>query len=557
MFRRRLQLALYALAFAAAIQGAVAWWAVDFASTKVLRGRVASDLHTGFIDLLASKQRLRAWVSQALVAETADPQLRERLFADIEATLVRLDSLTRHAARLAQEGGELGGMDTRDREVALDTLKRSMGELRDAIRELPLDGSRVAGSGAEAWERAQRLFDTSQGQDMRAVLAGNIAREELAVARERAAADRSLSLVRGLAFGATLTLALASAVFAVYFTGALRRPLDDLRTGAEALQRGDFGHRIPDLGTDEFAQLARTMNALAHEVEQHRRRETEARMRLEGVVQARTAELQQALHTVQLIDARRRQLFADISHELRTPTTAIRGEAEITLRGRDKPLEEYQAALARIAEASRHLGGVIDDLLAIARSDLDTLSLRRDPVDIEAVLAEALAQARAVARERGIEIEHSGEPDAARLHVAGDPQRLRQTFMILFDNAVSYSHPGGRIRVRTGASTDADDAGLRWWLEVRDEGIGIPAEDVPRVFDRHFRSDRARAHRPDGSGLGLHLAQSLVRAHDGDISIASAPDAGTTLRLQLPAIDAAAVPPDAADRATLPQARRA
>lgn len=535
MFRRRLQLALYALAFAAAIQGAVAWWAVDFASTKVLRGRVASDLHTGFIDLLASKQRLRAWVSQALVIETADPQLRDRLFADIEATLVRLDSLTQHAARLAEEGGELGGTDSSEREIALATLKRSMTELRNAIRSLPLGAARTAGSSADAWERAQRLFDTSQGQDMRALLAGNIAREELAVGRERAAADRSLSLVRGLAFGATLTLALASAVFAIYFTGALRRPLDELRTGAEALQRGDVGHRIPDLGSDEFAQLARTMNALADEIERHRRRETEARVRLEGVVQARTAELQQALHTVQLIDARRRQLFADISHELRTPTTAIRGEAEITLRGRDKPLPEYKAALAQIAEASRHLGGVIDDLLAIARSDLDTLSLRRELVEVDTVLGEALAQARALARERGIEVECSGDPAGARIQVAGDPQRLRQTFMILFDNAVSYSNPGGTIAVRTGVATSPDDGAARWTLEVRDEGIGIPSEDLPRVFERHFRSDRARAHRPDGSGLGLHLAQALVRAHGGDISIASAPAEGTTIRLQLPA----------------------
>jgi signal transduction histidine kinase len=538
MFRKRLQGALAVLALAAVVQGAVAWWAVDVASLNVLRGRVASDVLAGFLELSAAKQRLRAWVSQAMLGGTADPLVRDRLYADMAGTMVRIQSLAGQARTLARDAGEPVDLYA-ERDAALRVLDRSLLEMRQAIGSLPPPGSTPV-TRAEAFDRVQQVFDTSQGQDLRTLLAENIAREQFAVTREREAANRSLSLVRGVAFGATFTLACAAVAFALYFAGALRRPLDELRAGAEALQRGDLEHRIPELGPGEFGGLARTVNALAGEIAQSRQREAEARLRLEGLVQARTAELQQALHTVQLIDARRRQLFADISHELRTPTTAIRGEAEITLRGRDKPLEEYKAALDRIVDASRHLGAVIDDLLAIARSDLDTLAQRREAVDVDVVLEEALGQARALARGRDIMIEQAVEPSARGSRVSGDAQRLRQLFMVVLDNAIRYSHAGGRIDVLCGLGGGDDDLPARWWLEVRDQGIGIEPEDLPRVFDRHFRSARARAHRPDGSGLGLPIARELVRSHGGDITLASIPGAGTRLLLHLPLLETAA-----------------
>jgi signal transduction histidine kinase len=530
MFRTRLQRALATLAVAALLQGAVAWWAIDVASTNVLRGRVAGDLLNGFLELSASKQRLRAWVSQAVLVGEADEQVRDRLYADMAGTMVRLESLARQARVLARDRDVDG--DLKAREAAMVVLKQSLQDLRAGIAALPSTHGDLVTDRGEAWNRAQRVFDMSQGRDMRTLLAENIAREQLALTRERAAADRSLSLVRGVAGGTTFTLALLAAFYALHFAGALRRPLDQLRAGAEFIQRGDVEHRIPDLGRDEFGELGRTMNAMAAEIGQSRQREAEARGRLEGVVQARTAELQQALHTVQLIDARRRQLFADISHELRTPTTAILGEAEITLRGRDKPLEEYKVALERIADASKHLGGVIDDLLAIARNDLDSLSLRREELQVVPLLGEALAQARAMARERGIEIESTVA--AAGAAVSGDAQRLRQLFMIVLDNAIAYSNAGGRIQVRAAVEPASGERPSRWSLEVQDEGIGIGSDDLPHVFDRSFRAASARAHRPEGSGLGLHIAQALVRSHGGDIVVTSQPGHGTLVRVQLP-----------------------
>ena len=444
MFRKRLATALGALAVASLLQGGVAWWAIDVAANNVQRGRAASDLLAGFLELSATKQRLRTWLSQALLDAGADPRQRDGLQADMAATISSLQSLAASAAQLDGNRAS-GGAEHRQRQDALLVLRRSLEELRTemaAVHALPPGANAVA-----AWTELTRVFNMSQGQDLRSLLADSIAREQAAVARDRAAADRSLRLVRGFALGATVTIALAATLLALYFARALRQPLDELSAGAEALQRGDLQHRIPDDRRDEFARFAARVNAMTGELAQHRQREAEARQRLEELVQVRTAELQQALHTLQQVDARRRQLFADISHELRTPTTAIRGEAEIALRGREKPVDEYKASLLRIVDAATHLGIVIDDLLMMARSDIDALALSRAPLDVGEPLRDAIEQAQALGRERGVRVE-TPRGDTSSVQVLADAQRLRQLFTLLLDNAVRYSHAEGLVQVQ-------------------------------------------------------------------------------------------------------------
>ena len=541
MFRKRLAIALGALAVASLLQGGVAWWAIDVAANNVQRGRVASDLLAGFLELSATKQRLRIWLSQALLDAGADPRQRDALQADMSATISGLQSLAASAAKL--DGNRASGdAEHRQRQDALVVLRRSLEELRTEMataRALPPGANAVA-----AWTELTRVFNVSQGRDLRSLLADSIAREQAAVARDRAAADRSLTLVRGFALGATVTIALAATLLALYFARALRQPLDELSAGAEALQRGDLQHRIPDHRRDEFARFAARVNAMTGELAQHRQREAEARQRLEELVQVRTVELQQALHTLQQVDARRRQLFADISHELRTPTTAIRGEAEIALRGREKPVDEYKASLLRIVDAAKHLGIVIDDLLMMARSDIDALALSRAPLDVAEPLRDAIEQAQALGRERGVRVE-TPRGVTSGVQLLADAQRLRQLFTLLLDNAVRYSHAEGLVQVQARQLVDPE-AGLLWELCIVDQGIGIDADDLPRLFERNFRSARARLHRADGSGLGLPIAAALARAHGGRIGVDSQAGRGTAVTLRLPIlIDASAIAPSA------------
>ena len=534
MFSKKLAIALGTLAIASLLQGAVAWWAIDAAANNVQRGRVASDVLAGFLELSAAKQRLRTWLSQALLDAGADAQQRDRLQADMAATLTGLESLEMSASKLDGERASTNP-EHLQRQGALVVLRRSLEELRAAMataRALPPGANAVA-----VWTELTRVFNLSQGQDLRSLLADSIARERAAVARERAAADRSLGLVRAFALGATVTIALAATLLALYFARALRRPLYELSAGAEALQRGDLQHRIPDDRHDEFARFATRVNAMTDELAQHRQREAEARQRLEELVEVRTAELQQALRTLQQFNARRRQLFADISHELRTPTTAIRGEAEIALRGREKPVDEYKASLLRIVDASTHLGIVIDDLLTMARSDIDALALSRAPLDAGEPLRDAIEQAQALGRERGVRVE-SPLGDTSGVPVLADAQRLRQLFTLLLDNAVRYSHAEGLVQVRARQVADQED-GLLWELCIVDQGIGIDADELPRLFERNFRGARARLHRADGSGLGLPIAATLARAHGGRIDVDSQPGRGTAVTLRLPILIAA------------------
>lgn len=524
MFRQRLSLALAFLALAFLLQGALAWWAVESASAQVVRGRVASDLLQVHLELSAQKQRLRLWTSQALLQAGADPAERDAHLSAMHRSLDALDALALQAAALDGDARR-AALELQQRKDTLGILRRSLHELDQAlqdIRPLPRDADPSA-----TWAAINRVFDLSQGQDLRYRVAETIGQERAAVDRERQAADRALGRLAGGVLVATGTIALVAALLALYFARALRRPLHNLSTGAQALQRGELQHRMDEHGADEFAAVARTLNALADELQRHRDRETQARHELERQVQTRTAELEDALQSLQRVDASRRQLFADISHELRTPTTAIRGEAEIALRGRAKPTEDYQDALRRINETATQLGRVIDDLLTMARSDTQSLSMHPQHVLAVEPVQDALQQIQPLAQERAVQIDWTQDAPP-QLALWADGPRLRQLMVLLLDNAVRYSHPGARVQLRTAVEGDA------WLADVTDQGIGIPADELPHVFERNYRGEHARRHRADGSGLGLPLARALAGAHGGSLRITSTAGQGTTATLRLP-----------------------
>jgi signal transduction histidine kinase len=400
------------------------------------------------------------------------------------------------------------------------------------------------------WDTLSEVFEKSEGHDLRELITQNITRESAAMQRERQAADATLARIRWLWVGMALSLALLALGATVYFARALRRPIDELVQGAHMLRQGQLQHRVPLDDQDEFSDVARSMNAMAAALEKHQQQETEHRQRLESQVRERTSALHEANQSLQQTDTRRRQLLADISHELRTPTTAIRGEAEITLRGGERPAAQYREALQRIVATSRQLGSVIDDLLAMARSDMETLSMVPKRVDLSKPLGDALAQAQALAGERHIQIEAQAMPTAA-VHVMGDSQRLCQLLLLLLDNAVRYSQPAGCVSLRWWRS---DEATPTLVLQVIDQGIGIPAEELHQVFDRHFRGRMARLHRAAGSGLGLPIAKALAQAHGGSLTLESPADEatglGTRVQLRLPLLTERPSPAEVASVST-------
>ncbi len=526
-FQKRLFIAFTALALVSVVQGAMGIWAINVAVHNVQRGRVASDLLAEFLELSANKQRLKTWLSQSLVSDYPDKKIRLQLQQTMTLELKNLAALAKKARELDGDNA-LAFEEHSKRQDALTTLTRGIETLNASLSDvLPIA---KGADPAIAWKSISKKFDLAEGRDLRTLLTESIERERAALVRDRAVADTSLQLLIRLAFWATLTLALASILLAVYFTRALRRPLEDLSRGALALQRGDLLHHIPDTRRDEFSHLAHSVNNMAGELHSHRLREAEARQHLELLVQERTNELELAVEKLEKLDLRRRQLFADISHELRTPTTAIRGEAEITLRGRDKPLGEYKVALTRIVSASQQLGLVIDDLLTMARSDIDMLALERVNLNVNIPLTEAITHVQMLSNAKSIEIDTQLTLDAV---VLGDLQRLRQLFTLILENAVNYSYSNKMIKIKSDVRETPNQT-PQWCLVISDEGIGIAPEELLHIFERNYRSASARKLRPEGSGLGLPLAGALVRAHGGHIEVKSQLNIGTEVYIWLP-----------------------
>ena len=223
----------------------------------------------------------------------------------------------------------------------------------------------------------------------------------------------------------------------------------------------------------------------------------------------------------------RSQFFADISHELRTPLTVIRGEAEVTLRGKDKPVAEYKTALDRIIQLTEQLNKLVGDLLFLSRSESGTLEIIKRPIPLIDVLLEVHQEAIVLATRKHTTVTLHNRNGT--LIVNGDPQRLRQLFMTIIDNAVNYTRPGGTVDV----FIDLDGAYGR--VVVADNGIGIPEEDLPHVFQRFYRVKQGRQDwLQSGSGLGLPIAKWIAEAHNGTISIASVLDQGTIVTIKLP-----------------------
>jgi heavy metal sensor kinase len=220
-----------------------------------------------------------------------------------------------------------------------------------------------------------------------------------------------------------------------------------------------------------------------------------------------------------------RRFTADASHELRTPLTAIRTETEVALNKTPLPPEQQQL-LGSILEECDRLTRLTDQLLSLSREDAAVTPSTGEPVDMAVLLGRVVETMRPLAEAKGLCLRNQGDE---ALSVRGDAARLRQVFYNLLENAIKYTPEQGHIdTVLTRQNGEVVVA-------VRDTGIGIAEEHLPRVFDRFYRVDKARTREQGGTGLGLSIAQSIVAAHGGRIELTSAPGKGTTCTVWLPA----------------------
>jgi signal transduction histidine kinase len=309
--------------------------------------------------------------------------------------------------------------------------------------------------------------------------------------------------------GPTLTwsglgvLSLGAVLAALVIFRPARKRLRSLEHAARALGEGRTDVRADEGGGDEVASLAHAFNQMA------------------GELDARSAALAEA-------DRVRRQLLADVSHELMTPLTAIRGYTE-TLAMPELPVDAATRAryFGIVEEETYKLEAIIGDLLDLAKVEGGGGELTIEPVAVAELFGRVADRHAPGLRSRGISLEIEA-PDA--LELDGDPQRLEQAIQNLASNAIRHTPDGGRVELRAAEEGDM----LR--IAVRDTGPGIAPEHVGRIFDRFYKADASRTANgtTSGSGLGLSIVRAIVERHGGRVNAANAPDGGAIFELRLP-----------------------
>ena len=233
--------------------------------------------------------------------------------------------------------------------------------------------------------------------------------------------------------------------------------------------------------------------------------------------------LNQMFGRLQASFERQARFTADASHELRTPTSVVLAQSELAL-ARERSPEEYKEALEACYRAAKRMESLVDGLLTLARIDAGQLEIGHEPVDLRQVVENSVALLKLLADQKQIEL----TCDLQAVPVVGDAERLGQVVVNLVNNAITYNREGGQVRLQLVAEEH------NALLTVSDTGIGIGESDLPRIFERFYRADKARTGNGGGVGLGLAICQEIVRSHGGSIDLASVAGEGTTVTLRLP-----------------------
>ncbi len=275
-------------------------------------------------------------------------------------------------------------------------------------------------------------------------------------------------------------------------SGRALKPVDELTRRARQITANDLSQRLDLKQEDELGRMAATFDDMI-------------------------ARLEEAFE-------RQKRFASDASHELRTPLTVMQSEVSLAL-ARPRSAETYRETLVSMDEEVSRLSTIVGDLLTLTRVDVDPAGIQHKPVALDELLRTLSARVNVIAAERDIVVRAE---NLAPVTVTGDSTRLRQLFTNLLDNAVNYTPDGGHVAV----TLEKTGEGAR--VRVTDTGIGIAPDDLPRIFERFYRSDAAREQNAQGTGLGLAISRSVVQAHHGHINVVSEQDKGTTFTVTLP-----------------------
>lgn len=288
---------------------------------------------------------------------------------------------------------------------------------------------------------------------------------------------------------------MAIILISIAISGFITHPIKDLTASITSMSKGHLNQRIDIRGSGEFRQLGESFNIMSEKLED--------------------------------LDNARNEFVSNASHELKTPLSAIKVLTESLLHmGIDDP-EIYKEFLSDINFEIDRLNSIITDLLALVQLDKQSgaVQLNKEPVDLAKLAIRTLKSLQLLAEQKNITIGISNDDEVV---VEGDSTKLQQVISNLVDNAIKYTPEGGRVSIDVNRSPEFAV------LRVSDTGIGIPPEDLSRIFDRFFRVDKARSRNTGGTGLGLSIANRIVLMHGGYLRVYSQEGKGSTFYIELP-----------------------
>lgn len=291
----------------------------------------------------------------------------------------------------------------------------------------------------------------------------------------------------------SVAASLVFAVVSIILSGYITKPINDLKAVALSISRGNLHQRIDVSGKNEMAALANTFNTMSEKLEN--------------------------------MDQKRSEFVSNASHELKTPLSSMKILIESLLYQDGVDEKIYKEFLSDINREIDRLSQVITGLLTLAKTDSETEALNMDKILLSELVFKSVTALKPIANEKGVQLSYTVNND---LEIECDALKVMQAVINLVENAIKYTDPGGAVQVTLQKS------GTNAAISIKDNGCGIPDKDVPYLFDRFYRVDKARARDTGGSGLGLHIAQKIALLHGGSIDVQSEEGRGSIFTLYLP-----------------------